>query len=222
MKIVLRLLAAAACAALGAGLLTGCGAQEEKFEERLYTADAACTALSIQLSDRTLQLEPSSDGLIHIICHESGSRGYDIAPDENGTLAVTQWEENGPLGLLHTGTPAQGRTARVQVPASLTGLSIQLQGENLALPALSVQGQADIRVNNGDLTFEMLDAPGIRLEVKNGDISGTVAGAQSGYSITSEVKKGENSLPAEQSGGSRALSVLANNGDVAIAFTPEA
>ena len=40
MKIVLRLLAAAACAALGAGLLTGCGAQEEKFEERLYTADA--------------------------------------------------------------------------------------------------------------------------------------------------------------------------------------
>ena len=43
MKIVLRLLAAAACAALGAGLLTGCGAQEEKFEERLYTADAACT-----------------------------------------------------------------------------------------------------------------------------------------------------------------------------------
>ena len=46
MKIVLRLLAAAACAALGAGLLTGCGAQEEKFEERLYTADAACTALS--------------------------------------------------------------------------------------------------------------------------------------------------------------------------------
>lgn len=77
-------------------------------------------------------------------------------------------------------------------------------------------------MNNGDLTFEMLDAPGIRLEVKNGDISGTVAGAQSGYSITSEVKKGENSLPAEQSGGSRALSVLANNGDVAIAFTPEA
>lgn len=135
---------------------------------------------------------------------------------------MTQWEENGPLGLLHTGTPAQGRTVRVQVPASLTGLSIQLQGENLALPALSVQGQADIRVNNGDLTFEMLDAPGIRLEVKNGDISGTVAGAQSGYSITSEVKKGENSLPAEQSGGSRALSVLANNGDVAIAFTPEA
>lgn len=75
MKIVLRLLAAAACAALGAGLLTGCGAQEEKFEERLYTADAACTALSIQLSDRTLQLEPSSDGLIHIICHESGKPG---------------------------------------------------------------------------------------------------------------------------------------------------
>lgn len=222
MKIVSRLLAAAACAALAAGLLTGCGAQEEQFEERRYTADAACTALSIQLRDRTLQLEPSSDGLIHIVCHESESRGYDIAPDENGTLTVTQWEDNGPLGLLHTGVPAQGRTVLVQVPASLAGLNIQLQGENLALPALSVQGEANIRVNNGGLTFEMLDAPSIRLEIKNGDISGAVAGAQSDYSITSEVKKGESSLPAEQSGGSRALSVLANNGDVAVAFTPGA
>lgn len=117
---------------------------------------------------------------------------------------------------------ARGRTVRVQVPASLTGLTIQLQGENLALPALSVLGGANIRVNNGGLTFEMPGAPGIRLEIKNGGISGTVAGAQSGYSITSEVKKGENSLPAEQSGGSRALSALANNGDAAVAFTPEA
>ena len=61
----------------------------------------------------------------------------------------------------------------------------------------------------------------VNLTVKNGDISGTIAGSYEDFAIRSEIKKGESSLPDNKDGGEKTLNVSANNGDVNIEFAAE-
>ena len=57
----------------------------------------------------------------------------------------------------------------------------------------------------------------LTLNVKNGDISGTVVGSYDDFAIQSEIKKGDSNLP-NKDGGDKTLNVTGNNGDVDIAF----
>ena len=61
----------------------------------------------------------------------------------------------------------------------------------------------------------------LRLHVKNGDISGTVAGSYDDYSIQCSVKKGESTLPDSKAGGEKTLEAACNNGNVEISFAGE-
>ena len=71
----------------------------------------------------------------------------------------------------------------------------------------------------GNISFGSLGVGGaLTLNVKNGDISGAVAGSYEEFSIQSEVKKGESNLPDQKDGGEKVLQVSANNGNVEIAF----
>ncbi|MCD8375002.1 MAG: hypothetical protein LUC20_07930, partial [Oscillospiraceae bacterium] len=86
--------------------------------------------------------------------------------------------------------------------------------------ALSVAKTISVSVNGGSIFVNGADAGrALTLASKNGDISGTVAGAYEDYAITCDIKKGESNLPASKSGGERALNVTANNGDIDIQFT---
>ena len=61
----------------------------------------------------------------------------------------------------------------------------------------------------------------MNLTVKNGDISGTIAGSYDDFAIQSEIKKGESNLPGNKNGGEKTLTVSGNNGDVHIEFVNE-
>lgn len=58
----------------------------------------------------------------------------------------------------------------------------------------------------------------LTLTVKNGDISGTIAGSYDDFSIQSEIKKGESNLPENKASGEKTLTVSGNNGNVDIEF----
>lgn len=58
----------------------------------------------------------------------------------------------------------------------------------------------------------------VTLNVKNGNVSGTVVGSYDDFSIQSDIKKGESNLPDTKDGGGKTLHVSCNNGDVDIAF----
>lgn len=70
-----------------------------------------------------------------------------------------------------------------------------------------------------DIAFESLDVGNtLTLNVKNGNVSGTVVGSYDDFSIQSDIKKGESNLPDTKDGGGKTLHVSCNNGDVDIAF----
>lgn len=77
----------------------------------------------------------------------------------------------------------------------------------------------DISSNGGNIAFESLDVGNtLTLNVKNGNVSGTVVGSYDDFSIQSDIKKGESNLPDTKDGGGKTLHVSCNNGDVDIAF----
>lgn len=84
---------------------------------------------------------------------------------------------------------------------------------------MAVTGSISISSNGGDIAFGTLDVGNaLTLDVKNGDISGTIAGSYDDFTIQSEIKKGESNLPDNKDGGEKTLHVSSNNGDVNIEF----
>ena len=69
----------------------------------------------------------------------------------------------------------------------------------------------------GNIIFDKLNAcSDIVLNVKNGDITGSILGSYDDYSINCQIKKGETNLPSKKDGGYKQLDVIVNNGDAKI------
>lgn len=104
----------------------------------------------------------------------------------------------------------------------LDSLEISTTNEDITLPELAVAGSVSLSSNGGSVRFATLAVgSSLRLHVKNGDISGTVAGSYDDYSIQCSVKKGESTLPDSKTGGEKTLEAACNNGNVEIAFAGE-
>lgn len=210
-----------ACMALAAALLTGCSGSAEALTPQSYTAQGAqIQGILLDVRDSRIEVSLSRDGQVHIDYLENSKETYEIAVSEDQVLSMTsvsnkQWTDY--IG----GAAARGRTISLQIPdALLSTLELSTTNEDISLPALSVTGGVSLCANGGNIAFEGLDAGGpISLWVKNGDISGQITGSYDDYTISCEVKKGETSLPAQKEGGTKALEVSANNGDVQIEFT---
>lgn len=98
-------------------------------------------------------------------------------------------------------------------------MTLSTTNENVTLPALAVTGSVRISSNGGNIVFETLDVGNaLTLNVKNGDISGSIAGSYSDFVIQSDIKKGESNLPDQKEDGEKTLEVTCNNGDVEITF----
>lgn len=83
---------------------------------------------------------------------------------------------------------------------------------------MTVAGSVNITANGGDISFAALDVGTVlTVNVKNGDIEGTLVGSYDDFAISSKVKKGESNLP-NKTGGEKTLNVSANNGDIDIEF----
>lgn len=214
---------AAAALLLGATLLSGCSAQEESFTFKEYTADAAqVQTLRLDVQDRRIEIVPSEKEQLLITYYESDTEGYDIALSEDNTLSMITQSNKSWTDFIGGKPSEEYRTIRLELPQGLLdSLDLSTTNEDLSVPAMSLAGSVSLRVNNGDITFDKLSVGhALTVESKNGDIHGTVADGVDAFTISSQVKKGENNLPEQMGSGAKRLTATANNGDIAIEFEP--
>ena len=202
-------------------VFTGCSADEAGLEKKTYTAAGEITELQIDVKDRKISLEPSPDGLVHLTYWESEKEFYEPTESEQ-TLRLTSGENKRWTDYIGGSASLEARTIRVQIPNSgLAILSLSTTNEDLSVPHLQLADTLTVLVNHGNIRLEGPEVGGaIRLETKNGDISGAIVGSYDDFSITSQVKKGESNLPEKKEGGEKSLTAAVNNGDLEIEFEP--
>lgn len=218
-KIILLVL----CLGLSCLILAGCSGSGEQFEEKSYTPDTQITEINLDVQDREIEASISEDDRIHIGYFESAKETYEIAVSDENVLTMTSVSDKDWTDYIGGKPSAENRKISLQIPDGLLdSITLSTTNEAISLPKLAVTESISVSSNGGDIVFENLNVGNaLNLTVKNGDISGMIAGSYDDFSIRSEVKKGESSLPENKDGGEKTLNVSANNGDVNIEFAPE-
>lgn len=208
------------CLMLGSSLLSGCSNDGEPFEEKSYTPDTPVKAIRLEVRDREIEVLLSEDEQVHIQYYENNKEYYDITVSDENVLTITSAGNKTWTDYIGGKPSAEDRKITLQIPnAFLENLILSITNEDITLSAAAVTGSMDISSNGGNIAFESLDVGNtLTLNVKNGNVSGTVVGSYDDFSIQSDIKKGESNLPDTKDGGGKTLHVLCNNGDVDIAF----
>lgn len=210
------------CLIVGCFVLAGCSDSSDPFTQEEYEADASqIEEIRIDVRDRQIEVSESEDERIRIVYSENSEETYDISVSDENVLTMTNAGDREWTDYIGGKPSVENRKISLQVPdALLNNLTLSTTNEDISLSALTVTGEANISSNGGNISFEKLGVgDAMYLTVKNGDISGTVAGSYDDFAIRSEIKKGECSLPEQKDGGAKTLNVSGNNGDIDIAFT---
>ena len=215
-KIILLVLSAV----LGSSVLAGCSGSSGSFEEKSYTSDTQIKEINLDVQDREIEVSLSEDDQVHIHYYESGEEYYDISVSDENVLTMTSASDKDWTDYVGVKASADDRKISLQIPEGLLeNLTLSTTNEDITLSPLAVTGSINLSSNGGNIDFENLDAgSGLTLDAKNGDISGTIAGSYDDFSIQTEMKKGESSLPEQKEGGEKSLNVSCNNGDISIDF----
>ena len=218
-----KIILLALCLGLSCLILAGCSGSGEPFEEKSYTPDTQITEINLDVQDREIEASISEDDRIHIGYFESAKETYEVAVSDENVLTMTSVSDKDWTDYIGGKPSAENRKIFLQIPdALLESLTLSTTNEDITLPELTVTGSISASSNGGDIVFGNLNVGNaVNLTVKNGDISGTIAGSYEDFAIRSEIKKGESSLPDNKDGGEKTLNVSANNGDVNIEFAAE-
>ncbi len=165
----------------------------------------------------------SEDEQVHIQYYENSKEYYDISVSDENVLTMVSASDKEWTDYIGVKPSAEDRKISLQIPnALLEDLALFTTNEDITLSALAVTGSINISSNGGNIAFGNLEVgENLTLNVKNGDISGTVVGSYDDFSIQSEIKKGESNLPDNKDDGEKTLKVSGNNGDVNIEFVNE-
>ena len=215
-KIILLVLSAV----LGSSVLAGCSGSSGSFEAKSYTSDTQIKEINLDVQDREIEVSLSEDDQVHIHYYESGEEYYDISVSDENVLTMTSASDKDWTDYVGVKASADDRKISLQIPEGfLENLTLSTTNEDITLSPLAVTGSINLSSNGGNIDFENLDAgSGLTLDAKNGDISGTIAGSYDDFSIQTEMKKGESSLPEQKEGGEKSLNESCNNGDISIDF----
>lgn len=208
---------------LGSLILSGCSNSSQPFEEKNYTSDTEIKEIRLDVRDREIEVSLSEDGKVHIKYYENSKEYYDISVTEENVLTMTSASDKEWTDYIGGKPSAQNRKISLQIPnALLENLTLSTTNEDITLSALTVTQSINISSNGGNIAFGAL-SPGsaLTLNVKNGNISGKIAGSYEDFAIQSEIKKGESNLPDNKDSGEKKLNVTCNNGDVSIEFVKE-
>lgn len=208
---------------LGSLILSGCSNSSQPFEEKNYTSDTEIKEIRLDVRDREIEVSLSEDGKVHIKYYENSKEYYDISVTEKNVLTMTSARDKEWTDYIGGKPSAQNRKISLQIPNSLLkNLTLSTTNEDITLSALTVTQSINISSNGGNIAFGAL-SPGsaLTLNVKNGNISGKIAGSYEDFAIQSEIKKGESNLPDNKDSGEKKLNVTCNNGDVSIEFVKE-
>lgn len=208
---------------LGSLILSGCSNSSQPFEEKNYTSDTEIKEIRLDVRDREIEVSLSEDGKVHIKYYENSKEYYDISVTEENVLTMTSARDKEWTDYIGGKPSAQNRKISLQIPnALLENLTLSTTNEDITLSALTVTQSINISSNGGNIAFGAL-SPGsaLTLNVKNGNMSGKIAGSYEDFAIQSEIKKGESNLPDNKDSGEKKLNVTCNNGDVSIEFVKE-
>lgn len=204
---------------LGVLLLAGCSASDTSYVAKSYVSkEEQISEVRIDVRDAAVEITRSADEQIHIAYFESDTEYYNISVSEENILTMTAASNKKWTDFIGRKAAAEVRKISIQLPdAQLKTLSVSTTNENISVAPLTLTENIMLHANGGNIAFTALDAGSeIRLDVKNGNISGTISGSADDYAISCAIKKGESNLPSDKRGGSKKLSVTANNGDVTI------
>lgn len=212
--------------ALTSGILlaaAGCGQQDATaYKEKSFEAPAAeINTVTVDVQDRNIEVIQTAEDTVRLEYAESAKEFYEVAVSGNGALSMTCREAKEWKDYVGGKASRSDRTVKLYLPEKgLQDLTLRTTNEDLILPQITVGGKAEFLVNNGNLRLEELGAGSeIKLNAKNGNITGTIKGAYEDYSITSQTKKGKTNLPEIKEQGRISLAVTVNNGDVNLEFT---
>ncbi|MCI9575871.1 MAG: DUF4097 domain-containing protein [Clostridiales bacterium] len=214
---------------LGASLLVGiftvfacaCSANQTSGEIKAeqYSVPASdISEINISVRDRSIILTSSEDDQIHLFYSQNEKEFYQIGV-ENQILTMQASSDKGVLDYIGDSS-ANMREIKLQIPDSITcNLAITTTNNNVVLPKMTLNGNISLDVNNGDISLnQFLGEGNITLHTKNGNITGTLTGSAEDFTIQSEARKGNSSLPESQAGGNKTLNVTTNNGDIDLSF----
>lgn len=214
--------------ALTAGILllaTGCGQQgETTYKQKSFEAPAAeINEVTVDVQDRKIEVIQTAEDTIRLEYAESEKEFYEVAVSDGGVLSMTCKDAKEWKDYIGSNAPLSDRTIKLYLPEKgLLGLKLHTTNEDLLLSQVTVSDKAELSVNNGNLQLEGLGAGSeIKLDAKNGNITGAIKGAYEDYSIISQTKKGESNLPEIKEDGTINLTVTVNNGDVNLDFAGE-
>ncbi len=204
-------------------ILSGCSGSGEPFEGKSYTADMRIREIALDVQDRKIEVSLSEDEQVHIKYSESGKEYYTISVSDENVLTMVGAHDKEWTDYIGVKASAEERKIMLQIPeACIESLTLSTTNEDITLSALAVTECINISSNGGNIIFECLDVGrGLTLNVKNGDISGAIAGSCDDFSIQSEIKKGVSNLPGDQDSGEKTLHVSSNNGNVNLEFVNE-
>lgn len=219
-----KILAALTACTVFAALLAAVGCSgEETFEAKRYSSgEDSVRSISIDVTDREVEIITSTDGQVHIDYSESEQEFYSLQLSEDGDLTMTLETDKDWTDFIGTKPAAQYRKITLAVPSGLSDLTIKTTNETIGITSLTVQNAVMLDCNGGNIAFELLGV-GKSLDVtaKNGNITGNVLGGWDDFSVSCEIKKGESNLPERKEGGEKTLTVNCNNGDIDIQFITE-
>lgn len=198
--------------------LTGCY-NGGTFTAREYSGENI-TSITIDVTDREIEVSASDDNELHIDYFESEKEYYNISVSDNNELTMTLLQDKKWTDYIGTQPSAANRKIKLRIPESLlTNLSITTTNEAIKLSDVSIIDSVSLVSNGGDIEFNKVDiSKELNLTAKNGNIQGTIIGSYDVFSISCEIKKGECNLPLSKPDGEKALRVNCNNGNIIIDF----
>ena len=215
-----KIIALALCFVMSSFALAGCSGESEPFKKKNFTPDTQVNGINLDVRDREIEVVLSKDEQVHIQYSENSKEYYEISVSDGNLLTMVNASNKEWTDYIGGKPSAEDWKIVLQVPTALLDTVIlSTTNEDVFLPVLAVTGSIDVSTNGGNITFENLDVGNtLTLTVKNGDISGTVAGSYDDFAIQSEIKKGDSNLPNNKESGKKMLNVTSNNGDINIEF----
>ena len=199
---------------------TGCS-DGGTFTEKTYASgESTIEKITVDVSDRELEVSASDDGQVHIEYFDSEKEFLSISVSENNELVVKLEFDKDWTDFIGTKPAAEYRKIAIKVPDNLiAAFSANTTNENIRVNSLSFTENANLGSNGGDVVLGRVNVgKSISLTAKNGDIQGSVIGGWDDFSITCKIKKGNSNLPESKEGGAKSLSADCNNGDINIEF----
>lgn len=199
--------------------LSGCN-HEETFTARSYVCDGgAAEKIIVDVRDRSVNIGVSDDGKIHINCHESEKEYYEISV-ENGILTVSLVCDKDWTDYIGTKPNEKYRVIDVEIPdGSLTEIDVITTNGDIMSAPIQILNGVSFDTNGGNIVIDALSV-GCKAQftAKNGNITGSLAGSMSDFSVSCKIKKGDSNLPEDTTGGTKFLTATCNNGDISISF----